>query len=121
MTMPLSSSNVLATRTAVVDPGFDVNDWLAGVVAGGALAEATLVLTELLGNAAKHASGPYSVTVVQRALVLRLEVRDESGAGSLPWVVGKGLLVVRGLFPEWGVVDHGGAKTVWAELPILMP
>jgi hypothetical protein len=129
MTMPLSSSDALATRTTVLRAAEvgeflnDATDWLADAITGcaeGAVHEATFVLTELLANAAKHAPGPYTVTVIQSALVVRIEVRDEAGAGPRPWPVGKGLLVVRGLCPAWGVSDLGTAKTVWAELPILM-
>jgi signal transduction histidine kinase len=129
MTMPLSSTDALVTRATVLRAAevdeflAGADDWLAGVItdcADGAVHEVTFVLTELLANAAKHAPGPYTVTVIQRALVVRVEVRDEAGAGPQPWPVGKGLLVVRGLCPDWGVSDRGTSKTVWAELPILL-
>lgn len=129
MTMPLSSPDALSSRSAVVLASGvteflrGLRGWLTAVIENctdGAVHEATFVLTELLANAAKHAPGPYTVTVTQRPRVVRVEVRDRSGAGPQPWPVGKGLLVVRGLCPDWGIVDHGAAKTVWAELPILV-
>lgn len=127
--MPLSSPEALATRSAVVlGSGVSeflrgINGWLTAVIedcTAGAVHEAAIVLTELLANAAKHAPGPYTVTVTQRLRVVLLEVRDRAGVGPVPWSVGKGVLVIRGLCPNWGVTDHGDAKTAWAELPILM-
>ena len=109
---------VAAVRTFVRE----VNAWLSEVVEGctsGAVHEMAVVLNELLTNAATHAPGPYTVTVTQGSRVVLLEVRDEEPPRGTPWPVRKGLLVVRGLCPEWGVTDHGAAKTVWAELPIL--
>ena len=100
----------------------EVNSWLTRTVEGctsGAVHEMAVVLNELLTNAVTHAPGPYTVTVTQGSQVVLIEVRDEAAAQDLPWPVGKGLLVVRGLCPRWGVTDHGAAKTVWAELPIL--
>lgn len=128
MSTPAQLDAVRTRGTEVVPvtavPAFlrEVNGWLTEVIEDcttGAVNEMAVVLTELLANASAHAAGPYTVTVTQGSQVVLLEVRDEEPPRGVPWPVRKGLLVVRGLCPRWGVADHGAAKTVWAELPIL--
>lgn len=89
---------------------------------GGAIQEACIVLAELLANAYRHASPPYAVrlTLPPEATAVRLRVDDGSAAPAQPWPVGKGLLIVRGLCPDWGIEHRPSGKAVWAELPVLV-
>lgn len=97
--------------------------WVAGSMRGctsGAIQEACIVLGELLANAFRHASGPYGVHVLSTEGAVRLRVEDTVPAPATPWAVGKGLLVVRGLCPVWGVEPCVAGKAVWADLPVLV-
>jgi hypothetical protein len=107
------------------DPDFDLMAWLAAPLRGctkGVVREAAYVLTELLTNAQKHAVPLYQVWVARRSggHVIRLAVDDGAAPPAEPWPLGKGLLVVRGLCPGWGVEPSAGGKTVWADLPVLI-
>lgn len=119
-------------RLTAVDPEFraGLSPWLRVPLDGctpGAIREAAIVLGELLDNAFGHAEPPYQVLVAGRAggHVIRLAVTDSSPGTADEWRLGKGLLVVRGMCPRWGVVatgaDGAAGKTVWALLPVLVP
>ena len=84
-----------------------------------------LLLTELVANAARHASpGDVVVRITLTGRVLRVEVADSSsrplrlpvGAG---WEQesGRGLLLVEALAERWGSAAVVGGKSVWFELP----
>lgn len=106
------------------DPDFNLPAWLATPLRGctqGVLREAAYVLTELLTNAQKHAAPPYRVWVAARSRhLIRLAVDDGVAPPATLWPPGKGLFVVRGLCPSWGVLADGAGKTVWADLPVLV-
>jgi len=80
-----------------------------------------LMVTELASNCVMHASADFEVCIVRAAGVLRVEVTD-SGSG-LPVLKhpdindlrGRGLLIVKELADEWGVVRRAGhvGKMVW--------
>ena len=119
---------------AQVDPGFRAGlpTWLRAPLSGctpGAIREATIVLGELVANAFDHATPPYRVRVGGRSggHVIRLSVTDGSPGSADAWQPRRGLLVVRGMCPRWGVEParlRGGVaagKTVWALLPVLVP
>jgi len=89
--------------------------------------EAAVVVSELLGNAVRHArpldDGRLLLRWQVRAGVLDLEVTD--GGSHLvvrplrPAVLatnGRGLRIVRHLAHEWGVVEDDGRRTVWASI-----
>jgi anti-sigma regulatory factor (Ser/Thr protein kinase) len=91
--------------------GRDDRDWLDLVA---------LIVTELVGNAVRHADGcarldlrtdgRTTLTVTDRSPVHpRLHEPDDDG--------GRGLLIVDALCARWGIRDQTIGKQVWAELP----
>lgn len=89
--------------------------------------EAEIVISELVGNAVRHArplpDGNIRVSWTVRAGVVEVEVADGGGPTtprpaprSLFSVNGRGLRIVRGLAHEWGVHDDRGGRTVWVSL-----
>jgi anti-sigma regulatory factor (Ser/Thr protein kinase) len=100
-------------------------DALDGHVADHVLADAQLVLSELVTNSVHHArvSGDATLRVAAslRDGVLRLEVDDEGTVGRVatrePSVAGGGfgLQLVEALSRTWGV-ERRGRTRVWAEL-----
>ena len=113
------------TRLPTADELFlaGLSRWVAKPLRGctrGAIQEANIVLGELLSNAYRHASGPYGVRLTATMDAVRLRVEDGGAVPAEPWAVGKGLLIVRGLCPRWGVEASTRGKAVWAELPVLV-
>lgn len=121
---------------ASADPVFRTGlpTWLREPLDGctpGAIREAAVVLGELLTNAFRHALPPYRVRVaaLSDGHLIRLAVTDGSPGRADTWRLGRGLLVVRGMCPRWGIepdrlpsadgVVEG--KTVWAMLRVLVP
>ncbi|WP_084735461.1 ATP-binding protein [Actinophytocola xinjiangensis] len=99
--------------------------WLEGPLDGctpGVVKEVTIVLGELVANAFQHARPPFAVrlTLPRPGHVVRMEVHDGTVPAPTAWPAGKGLFVVRGLCPDWGVEPRPEGKAVWAELPILV-
>ncbi|MFI7607720.1 ATP-binding protein [Micromonospora sp. NPDC049366] len=88
-----------------------------------AVGPASVVLTELVANAVRHAGTPMQVTLTLRRPYLHLAVVDGSRAGLRPRDPGlgaeggRGLLLVRELAQRWGSVEAVGGKAVWAMLP----
>jgi anti-sigma regulatory factor (Ser/Thr protein kinase) len=85
--------------------------------------DASLMLSELVTNAALHAKTDIVVRVELNAECLRLSVTD--GSPRQPVVrhysdqstTGRGLALVSALALRWGITPHSdGTKTVWAEL-----
>jgi hypothetical protein len=104
----------------------DLLHWTARRLPGctsGAIREAAIVIGELLTNAYSHGEPPFRVSISarQRGHLLRIAVDDGATAPHAPWSPGKGLLVVRGLCRRWGVRSNPTGKTVWADLPLLVP
>jgi len=102
-----------------------LRDWLETPLLGctpGAVAEAAIVLGELVTNAFRHARPPFLVrlTLPGPGNAVRMEVHDGTATPATGWPLGKGLLVVRGLCPDWGVEHRPDGKGVWAELPLLV-
>jgi serine/threonine-protein kinase RsbW len=97
------------------------------------LDDAEMVVSELLGNAARHAREiPGGVLLLAWCLSAeRLIVRVTDGGSSSPVRYrpagpladsGRGLRIVEKLAEEWGVRDHdGGLRTVWAALSLSCP
>lgn len=130
---PASDEHLLGeARLPAADQDFVTNlpDRLDQTLDGctqGAIREAHTVLTELLTNAFRHAAPPYRVrlTAQHDGLLVRIAVTDGTGRSTEPWTLRRGLHVVRELCPSWGItpdpVDGTLGKTVWAELPVLVP
>jgi anti-sigma regulatory factor (Ser/Thr protein kinase) len=88
---------------------------------------AELLVSELVTNALRHASGPIGLTLCATDGVLRCEVRDADAAR--PHVChprdsdegGRGLHMVEALSRRWGTDRTSEGKTVWFELPAHEP
>jgi anti-sigma regulatory factor (Ser/Thr protein kinase) len=110
--------------------GADLAD--AGLPAA-VIADATLVVSELVGNAVRYAAplpgGVLEVSWTVDAGCVRLRVSDGGGA-SVPIrhdagpedVRGRGLAIVAALARDWGVEMSGNGagptSTVWVDLPV---
>ena len=88
------------------------------------IADLALIAAELLGNARRHAQGPWRMRLlrVDERQVLRVEVEDRSPS-LLPVLgrpddsaAGNGLLLVNRLSVHWGFDHHEDRKVVWAEV-----
>jgi serine/threonine-protein kinase RsbW len=100
--------------------------WMAGHVTETMLADAQLLVVELVANSVRHGDAPPDAVVRVRAQVgagvVRLEVEDGGVAGSvkrrapdLEHGGGFGLQVVEAVSRRWGVNRDAGTR-VWAEL-----
>ena len=116
LVLPGTIVAVTNARHTVVDTmrrwGFRDPEWLDTV---------TLVVTELVGNAVRHARGGITLDMRSDGKVT-LGVTDSSP--ERPRVGrtsgdhgGLGLLIVDALCPRWGVCGRVAGKRVWAELP----
>lgn len=86
------------------------------------LADARLLLSELVTNAVTHARSPFSVSIASQDSGVRLSVHDQDPTEPTLRPVspeaysGRGLQIVAALAKDWGVVATPIGKTVWAEL-----
>jgi anti-sigma regulatory factor (Ser/Thr protein kinase) len=84
--------------------------------------DATLIVTELVANAIRHAGTTIGVRLRRIPEGLRLEVSDGSprpvrpASPSLLDEGGRGLALVDALATHYGVEGHPTGKTVWVEL-----
>jgi anti-sigma regulatory factor (Ser/Thr protein kinase) len=87
--------------------------------------DAVLLVSELVGNAVRHATNDGSDLELELAFagtVLRIEVRDADPRSPHPRAPagldesGFGFVLVEALASEWGVTQTGNGKAVWAEL-----
>lgn len=96
-------------------------------VYGSVVDDASVIVSELISNALRHArplpSGQVRVCWLRRDDVLELEVSDggamtepRRGPGTLSSLGGRGLGIVEALSDGWGVRHEDGATTVWAVL-----
>ncbi|GGZ57444.1 hypothetical protein GCM10010387_59280 [Streptomyces inusitatus] len=99
-------------------------------IAGETADDASLLLSELVANAVRHAPAPspdgrgIGVRISLGDGVLRLEVADADDRRPAPRKAasdeedGRGLALVGALAERWGCGERarGGGKTVWAEL-----
>jgi anti-sigma regulatory factor (Ser/Thr protein kinase) len=88
------------------------------------LDDAALVLSELVGNAVRHATGDVMQVRLRRTgRVLRISVRDGSPVSPRPRTAavddesGRGMQIVEALSHRWGWEPVPGGKVVWAEVP----
>ncbi|MFD1151550.1 ATP-binding protein [Saccharothrix hoggarensis] len=110
-------------------PSLDgIDGWVRQVAYGvdeQRVADLVLIAAELVGNAHRHAEGPWRMRVwpVRERQVVRVEVEDRSpsllpvlGRADSP-SLGNGLLLVNRLSVHWGFDRHDDRKVVWAEVP----
>ena len=82
----------------------------------------TLVVDELVTNAAIHAATTIRVTVGRKQDLYRCVVHDEGREGPFPRIIetadgyGRGLRVVAVLSVSWGVERDASGTSVWAEI-----
>ena len=128
---------MVTVRHAPASAG-DVRRQLGADLAGAGLpdsvvADATLVVSELVGNAVRYAQplagGVLEVTWTIQPDCVLLRVTD-GGGPSVPVqhdarpedIRGRGLTIVATLARQWGVESGGNgagpASTVWVELPV---
>ena len=88
------------------------------------LDDAALVLSELVGNAVRHAEGDtVQVRLHRRGEVLRIAVLDRSAAAPVPRTAsyddehGRGMAIIAALSVRWGWEPSGAGKVVWADVP----
>jgi anti-sigma regulatory factor (Ser/Thr protein kinase) len=80
-----------------------------------------LMVSELAANCVMHAQAGFEVCIVRAAGALRVEVTDSGGGvpvlqhPDLSDLRGRGLVIVKELADEWGVVRRAGeaGKMVW--------
>ncbi|MFF7648926.1 SpoIIE family protein phosphatase [Streptomyces sp. NPDC007983] len=143
-TQPADDIALIAARTRVLGPGRVVSSdvpsdpaAVAGVRAGAlrqleewGLEEvaftAELVLSELITNAIRHATGPIRLQLVRdRGLIC--EVSDTSSTSPhLRYATttdegGRGLFLVAQFAERWGTRYTAGGKVIWAELALPEP
>jgi anti-sigma regulatory factor (Ser/Thr protein kinase) len=119
--LPYAAASVSAARWHLAA------DLRSAGIAESAVGDATLVVSELLSNAIRHARPlPGSTVRVKWALSEGwLEVSVEDGGASthprasrpsLSSLGGRGLAIVEHLSSNWGVETNGRGTTVWAVL-----
>lgn len=131
MPQPVSLELPFTAESAGVARG-RLDDWLVGAGARDERrGDAQLLLSELVGNAVRHARPLDDETLrVEWARpersILSIAVTDGGGAGSVPAVVdaadgdvsGRGLMIVEFLSHRWWVENSSERVTVRAELPL---
>jgi serine/threonine-protein kinase RsbW len=119
VTLPAALDAPAAARAAVCG-------WISGHVSETMLADAQLLVAELVANSVRHADAPadavVSVRAHVRADVLCLEVEDRGSSGSIARRApdlqhggGFGLNLVEVVSRRWGVNRDVGTR-VWAEI-----
>ena len=84
-----------------------------------AVSLAELMISEVVTNAVVHGSSPSDVEIQRTGDVLKATVTDGGTGPPLPKNPGehdphgRGLLIVRSLAHEWGVLDAERGKSVW--------
>jgi serine/threonine-protein kinase RsbW len=121
VTLPSEVDAPVAARTALVV-------WMAGHVAETMLADAQLLVGELVANSVRHADAADDAVVSVRAEIrgdaLRMEVQDRGRTNAIARRApdrehggGFGLHLVELLSRRWGVNRDAGTR-VWAELDV---
>jgi serine/threonine-protein kinase RsbW len=90
---------------------------------GERLDDAALVLSELVGNAVRHAHGEVmQVRLRRNGDVLRIAVHDRSSAPPAPREAsfedesGRGMMIIDALSHRWGWEPRVDGKVVWADV-----
>lgn len=87
------------------------------------VADAELIVTELVSNAVRYVGGDIMVAVVVSDYYLHISVRDGSTEPPRrrtpdPDAGGRGLLLVEAMAAAWGSTVTDGGKVVWATLAL---
>ena len=121
--VPFAAASVSAARN-------DVRDWLGARRLGSEVVDAaTIVVSELLGNAVRHATplteGTLAVTTAFLGEDLQISVTDGGGGegprkvDASPWATGgRGIAIVETLANEWWCESTDSRRTVHAILPL---
>jgi hypothetical protein len=120
-----------ARELLVLDPGpaaaAAARRFVSGCLAGvpeDAVANAELVVSELVTNSILHAGTALRIGVKHIGSVVRLEVGDQDRHRPEPKQyspeagTGRGLQLVEALAVAWGVDTGPDGKTVWADVPL---
>jgi serine/threonine-protein kinase RsbW len=121
VTMPSAAGAPAAARAAVTA-------WVSGRVSELVLADAQLLVVELVTNSVRHARAPDDAVITVRirvcADVVRVEVEDDGRtepiarrAPDMQDGGGFGLNLVEGLSVRWGV-DRTAGTRVWADIAV---
>jgi anti-sigma regulatory factor (Ser/Thr protein kinase) len=85
--------------------------------------DASIVISELAGNAVVHVGRPFLVTIADDGQYVQISVRDADPLASVDYgetvssaLSGRGLRLVDAIAHNWGVSIASGHKTVWADL-----
>ncbi|GAA2617096.1 hypothetical protein GCM10010411_60300 [Actinomadura fulvescens] len=119
--LPHAPSSVAIARKRLT------SDLIASGVFDSVVDDASVIVSELLSNALRHAralpSGQVRVTWSYQGEMLEVAVSDggamtepRRGPGTLSSLGGRGLGIVEALSEGWGVRHEDGATTVWAQL-----
>ncbi|XVQ11085.1 ATP-binding protein [Spirillospora sp. CA-255316] len=103
------------------------SDLIASGVFESVVDDASVIVSELLSNALRHArplpSGQIRLTWIRNGDLIELSVSDggamtepRRGPGTLSSLGGRGLGIVEALSEGWGVRHEDGSTTVWAVL-----
>lgn len=115
ITLNHSTTSIKQARTFVADHLDGQEDQL--------VADATLMVSELVTNAIRHGTGPCELTIEVTAVAMRVDVRDAGAA--LPVLrspspddaFGRGLGIVADLADDWGIESTPGiGNNVWFSL-----
>ena len=88
------------------------------------VADAGLVVTELVTNALLHGHPPVTVRVMPHDSYIRVEVHDREHrppvrmGGALEAMTGRGLALVAAVSSSWGIEEDAEGKLVWAEIAV---
>jgi anti-sigma regulatory factor (Ser/Thr protein kinase) len=121
--LPFAAASVGVARRRLV------SDLIAAGVYDSAVCDVALVISELFGNALRHAAplpgGQLRVAWQIDPVSVRVEVSD-GGAPTVPElgepaqgaIGGRGLRIVEKLSTKWGTSTSEDGTTVWAEVPV---
>lgn len=124
--LPHSTPSVRSARRRLTD------DLTRRGICDEVIGDASLVISEIISNALKHArplsSGQIRVAWDLSSTSLELQVSD-GGGPTLPYLQsptlsslgGRGLGIVATLCSEWGVRQDAEGTTVWATLSAVQP
>ena len=121
--LPYTAASVGAARRRIV------TDLISAGIFESVVADAAIVISELMSNALRHAK-PLPGAVIRVGWLLtsdhvELEVSD-GGGPTVPALSdpeqsatsGRGLGIVEKLSRSWGVRQDDGEMTVWAQVPV---
>ncbi|MFI6154828.1 ATP-binding protein [Kitasatospora sp. NPDC051170] len=118
--LPLSARPGSAAEARLCTVGF-----LADVADPLVVADAVLLVSELVGNAVRHTGAPRWLLLVRAPGLLRIEVGDASPRPPLPrpptpadHTGGLGLFLLNHLSQHWGWHTADTGKVVWCDLRV---